>query len=201
MKQIVKYLLIGLVGTFFLTGCSSKYNAKAVKLTYNDDDCEFFHKKTKEILDISPNTCEFSKDNDMIGLIAIGDSSSFTATAYNNSTFALLQAASEATIKDKHTHFAFVYPETISNMHGALESTAEEFQKKCEIGIDDLFTFSKDPCKIHIGPTLTYGEIAVYDNEQEHVITYDAQKVLAYIKKNDLYDENVDPILQKLNDR
>lgn len=200
MKQIVKYLLIGLVGTFFLTGCSSKYNATAIDFKKDKNECTAFHDFTKK--DMRKNdTCDYLEEYEIIAISAIGDSSPFRATAYNNSTFALLQASAEATMLKKNAHFAFVYPEQISNMSGVLDSTAKEFQKKCEIGIDDLFTFNIDPCKIHERPRVTYGEIAIFNGERHDVITYNAKDVIAYLKKNDLYDENVKPILMFPKDK
>lgn len=130
---------------------------------------------------------KISEDCD--GLLVAGVSSfssyGFKFKIYNNSTVATIQAAADATLLRGKKYFAITRPSKIANTDGILINTAEEFIDECSYRI-----LNYDPCGIHKTSGMRTGfiDINTYSKQQDDVITYSAEDVIRYLKKNDQYD-------------
>lgn len=180
-KLLLSILSLGFI--FLFTGCGAR-NGYAFKMTKDLDKCIAHSNKYKE----NSAFCALTPDHDLINIEGIGDNSSFTIPQYNNSTAAGLQVAAEATLQKKHNYFAIAYPPKLSNFHGSLINTPEGYFEACNINTGNVFSFNVDPCNFHYRPRVANIVIETYKERPEDVLTYDANEILEYLKKEDLFD-------------
>lgn len=180
-KLLLSILSLGFI--FLFTGCGSKHGY-AFKMTKNIEQCTTHSNKYKT----SSAFCALVSDHNLINITGTGENSSFTIPQYNNSTAAGLQVAAEATLQKKHNYFAIAYPPKLSNFHGSLINTPEGYFEECKINTGNVLSFNIDPCEFHYRPRVVYLGIETYQDRPEDVLTYDANEVLEYLKKEDLFD-------------
>jgi hypothetical protein len=186
MKLKTVILTIGIVGAGFLfTGCSSK-GGYTFELKQDVMKCSNHFNRNK----IDSSVCELAKDNNLMVVVGIGDASMLTTGAFNNSTAAAIQVAAEATLKREHNYFAIVLPEQISNFKGSMINTPEEFFKKCEIDLGNVFSFNKSPCRIqYVSGSPRNGRmiISTYLEQPNDTLTFNAKEVLEYLHTEKKY--------------
>lgn len=192
MKNKSLMVITPLFLILLLSGCGSRYG-QAFKITKDVKVCT--NHANKHMKDSS--FCELTINNELINVYGRGDSSMFTITRYNLSTAAGLQVASQTTIQRDHKYFAIAYPPQVSNFHGSLLNTPEDFFKKCDIGASNVVGFNLDPCNIHYHPGGTNLVIVTYSERPENVLTYDAKEVLNYLMKKERFDKKSSVSLKK----
>ena len=165
-KKILNMIIgLGLISTLF-GGCSTRYNR------------------------VQPhNTIE----NDFLVVAGSGRSAyGFIHKNYQNSTYGIIQqAANFALLRDKQ-YFAISSPSSVSNTNGSLVNTAQGFIKQCGASIGEVFSGGLDNCKIH-GSSRgheAFLTIKIFNEQQNDFLVYDAKEVVAYLKNNDLYDDD-----------
>ncbi len=118
----------------------------------------------------------------------------------NEANILALEAAALATIKIGYNYFAIDLPKgAVSNVHGSLINTTKDYIKTCNtnslgkdlaISILTLGLFrnsSKDSC--HISGNTGTGQLKIisYQNQPLNFTSYDARRVIRYLKDNKLY--------------
>ena len=104
----------------------------------------------------------------------------------------VLEAAATTTLQRGYKYFAIMKPDEISNTKGSLKNTAEELIAKCDPS-SALFISVPGAGGLHNCGTYNTNatmSIAMYNEEQVNFTVIDAQAVIDYLKKNDLYDDN-----------
>lgn len=186
MKFKTVVLTIGIAATGFLfTGCSAK-GGSSLEMKQDVTKCVNHFNNNK----IDSSVCELAKDNNLMVVIAVGDLSMFTISAFNNSTAAAIQVASEATLKRGHNYFSIILPKTISNFEGSMVNTPEEYFKRCETTIKNVVTFNNSPCRVQFvsgSPRLARMVIATYEQQPNDTLTFNAKEVLDYLIKEKKY--------------
>lgn len=183
MKNRLLLMFLPMLLVFIFTGCGARHGL-AFKLSKDVEKCTKVANKYMR----TNSFCKLTPDHDLIHVNGRGEASSFTVLAYNYSTAAGLQVAAETTLKKNHKYFAFVYPQEISNIYGSLINTPEEYLKKCDINSGNVFSFNLDPCNIHYRPRVANVVIITYKERPEETLTYDAEEVIKYLKKEDRFD-------------
>ena len=170
MNNIKRNTVIFAIIALAYSGCASKKSYVAPS-------------KTQE------NTYYISADS---GLSDFG----FVHTKYNNTMYAALQLSAKTTLDNGFNYFEIKAPKSISNTaDGSMTNTAKEFIEKCKAGHTAVFTGSLDNCNIHPYGNRTNAGASVMDIKlhklpQKKVLVYDAKKIISYLKKNDLFDNN-----------
>lgn len=187
MKYIVffKFIFLSLLTTLIVTGCGA-YHGEAFEVTKNKQKCFNFANKHMKNSDF----CLKTKEYDLVNIYARSGNSLIESERYNKSNAAGLQVAAETTLAKKHNFFAIVYPPKLSTFDGSLVSTPEEFLKKCDVGLKNIYTFSLDPCSIHYHPRGVNLIIATFEQKPLKALVFDAKEVLKYLKDNDRYDKD-----------
>jgi len=104
----------------------------------------------------------------------------------------VLEAAAITTLQKGYKYFAIIKPDEISNTKGSLRNTAKELIAKCD---PNSALFLSIPGAEGLHKCGTYGthaymKIAMYNKEQVNFTVINAQDVIDYLKKEDLYDDN-----------
>lgn len=183
MKNRLLLMFLPMLLVFIFTGCGSK-QGMAFNVTKDIEKCTTFANKYRN----SNSFCNLTAEYDLIHITGVGESSMFTIPNYNNSTAAAIQVAAETTLKKKHNYFSIAYPEKLSNFQGSLTNTPEGYFKECDIDTTNVFSFNNDPCGFHYSPRVVYLAIETYLERPENVLTYDANEVLNYLKKEKRFD-------------
>ncbi len=186
MKRTIFTTIVIIGASVLFTGCGS-YTGGALELNHNKKTCQItFNKFLKDT-----SACELAEKNDLVVVDGRGDSSMLTHVMYNKSTAAVLQVASEITIKKKDNFFAIAHPTLLSNFQGSLINTPQSYLEKCEINAGNVLTFNADPCNLHPRKkreaTLA---IVTYKEQPNDVLTFNAKEVLNYLKEKNLFDPN-----------
>ena len=104
----------------------------------------------------------------------------------------VLEAAAAVTLQRGYKYFAILKPDEISNIKGSLKNTAKELIAQCDPS-STLFISIPGAGGLHKCGTYNTNatmKIAMYNEEQVNFTVIDAQAVLDYLKKHDLYDDN-----------
>ncbi len=133
------------------------------------------------------------KNNNTYLIVARSERSAygFTHLNYVNSTYAVLQQASNFAISKNKKYFTIIAPKTVSSLDGSLINTAKGFIEKCSANTGDVFVGGLDKCGIHGKSAGHEGiiQIKLFDEEQDKVLVYNAKNVIEYLKDNDMYDD------------
>jgi len=173
----IKSYIIGVASIgLLLSGCGSKAGAV---LPANQKSCQ--------ILKYQNEYCQ--NNQDVYVIEGLGDPSIITHINLNNSTIAALQIAAKTTLDKEKRFFSIIEPNILSNTNGSMINNAQEYFKKCEIGLDGAF-INRDPCSLHIRNARTgIMMIKVFDKQPSDTLTYDAQEVMDYLKQSDKLQE------------
>lgn len=104
----------------------------------------------------------------------------------------VLEAAATTTLKQGYKYFAILKPDVISNIKGSLSNTGKELIEKCDPNAA-LFISIPGAGGLHkcgTNNTRAYLSIAMYNEEQNDFTVIDAQKLVDYLKENNLFDDN-----------
>jgi len=175
MKKITTMVLSTIVGLIF-SGCAAKFVKQATDYSadYNRPVYKYY--------------------------IATGDNSMTYDARSEKLNATTLQIAAEQTLNKGYKYFAFVFPKQISNVDGSLINTPEEFFKKCNSSFGYLKRVATlgayNPyrkCGINTdggGITGKFG-IIMFKKRPKDILVYDAKYVLDYLKKHNLYDDDI----------
>ena len=101
-----------------------------------------------------------------------------------------LEAAAESTLQKGFKYFAITSPKEIANTKGSLKNTAQELLEACSpsslLALSIPGAGGLHKCGTH--NTRAQFLIAMYNEEQTNFTVINAQKVIDYLKENDLYD-------------
>jgi hypothetical protein len=134
------------------------------------------------------------KDGSAVATIKIRNSVGTPSWSINerNALEDALQVAAEATISKGYKYFAFFSPNEISNVKaGSLINTAEEFLEKCDPSNADLLANIAGGVGLHkcgVYNNSATMVIIMHHEQQDNYVTYDAQAVVDYLKREDIYD-------------
>ncbi len=132
MKKIILKTGLVLGAIFLLSGCGAKYN--------------YIQKHTKS-------------DNHSIEAMSSFSTFGITNKKYTNSTYAVIQQASEFVISKDYNYFTITSPGPVANTQGIIMNTAKEFIDKCSAGGLAVFSGGLDDCLIHKGTNGWYAKI------------------------------------------
>lgn len=126
--------------------------------------------------------------------IKVSNGSGAPSWSYNESKAFrnVLEAAATSTLEKGYKYFAIYTPNEISNTKGSLANTAEELIAKCDPS-SALFISVPGAGGLHkcgTYNTTAKMQIVMFNEEQEKHTVIDAQKVIDYLKANELYDDN-----------
>jgi len=132
-----------------------------------------------------------------------GNSLSRASDIEESAYFTIQHVASIALAKG-NKYFAIYRPKAMSNFEGSTITSMEEFVKKCGTGSGAgfasafrAFGLNSYYCNISGVPLVHHGfvEVAFYKEEPSHVLVWNAQDVIDYLKKEKLYKEyNVEEV-------
>lgn len=178
-------IALAIVGVF--SGCTSKQGS-ALEMTNVVDDCVAVLAKNN----LNTNVCQLVQDNQIIFLADLDESMKYSYTMYNSSNAAVLQMAAVYTLKKGDNHFAIAYPSKISNYEGSSVHTAQEFFEQCDVHIGDFVMLKTNPCDLHTS-NKKIGQIGIvtFKEEPKDLKTYNANKVIHYLKHEDRYIEEL----------
>jgi len=112
-----------------------------------------------------------------------------------DSGLAILERAARNTLDSNNTHFAIYAPFALSNFKGNTITSLKEFQETClasgaaAVGsMFDAFGIGDNACNLasSINQNESYLEYVMYDKKQDDILTWDAQKLLNDMKKEEL---------------
>lgn len=172
-----KFYVIGVlsIGLFF-SGCGSKAGSV---LPANEKLCQIVKYKN--------DYCQ--NNQDVYVVEGLGDANIITHMNLNNSTRAVLQIAAKTTLDKGKKYFAIIEPSLLSNSGASMINTAQEYLKKCEIGLDGSF-FNGDPCSLHIrSPRIGIMMIKIFEEQPSEILTFNAKEVMDYLKESDKLQE------------
>jgi len=109
-----------------------------------------------------------------------------------------IETAATLTLKKEYKYFAIVKPDEISNLNGSLINTAEEVIEKCSPS--KILQFNFHGLGLHkCGTRNTSARlvIAMYKEQPNDFPTYNAKKVIEYLKSKDLYEGQGVEIVEK----
>ena len=178
-------IALAIVGVF--SGCASKQGS-ALEMTNVVDDCVAVLAKNN----LNTNVCQLVQDNQIIFLADLDESMKYSYTMYNSSNAAVLQMAAVYTLKKGDNHFAIAYPSKISNYEGSSMHTAQEFFEQCDVHIGDFVMLKTNPCDLHTS-NKQIGQIGIvtFKEEPKDLKTYNANKVIHYLKHEDRFTEEL----------
>jgi len=192
MKSILKYLFLA-AAIFLLSGCSVKQQTKAYTTKDNEIPLEYFDKMVYDAHRAKLPTQEITESGyDVVTLITRSGYSNFNHILYNKSTRATLQQAARVTLFEKYKYFAFTHPKMISNFHGSLINTAEEYLEQCEINVGHVLVGGLNACQFNVKPNKTITQIIMLNNPPNDFLVYDAQQVINYLKSKDLFEDEIE---------
>lgn len=170
-----------------LTGCATKQGS-AMEMTNVVDDCTTLMSKNN----LNTSVCQLVQDNQIIFLADLDESMKYSYTMYNDSNAAILQMAAVYTLKKGDNHFAIAYPSKISNYEGSSIHTAKEFFEQCDIHIGNFVMLNTNPCELQTN-NKKIGQIGIvtFKEEPQNLKTYNANKVMHYLKHEDRYTEEL----------
>jgi beta-xylosidase len=146
----------------------------------------------KNNLKVELSTAEVASQNyDVITIITRSDFSSFKNVTSNFISEATIQQAAAVTLKDNKKFFAFVHPRLVSNYHGSLMNTAEEFLDLCYINVAEFFVKGGNPCHFNIKPNKSMVQIVALNEQPNDFVVYNAQAVIDYLKANNIYADEI----------
>lgn len=182
MKCIKWQWALSVLVLSLLMGCASKEGA-ALEMTNNEDKCiDVLSNRNADM-----SLCELVGEHNIIFLSQTEDSIKYIHTMYNNSNAAALQMAAEYTLKKGDKYFAIAYPSGLSNFSGSFIDTPQEYFSRCNIGIGKFLLFNTDPCEIHSNVDLGQLGIVTYFEKPSKVLSYNANDVIKYLKKENVY--------------
>lgn len=178
-------IALAIVGVF--SGCASKQGS-ALEMTNVVDDCVAVLAKNN----LNTNVCQLAEDNQIIFLADLDESMKYSYTMYNSSNAAVLQMAAVYTLKKGDNHFAIAYPNKISNYEASSMHTAQEFFEQCDVHIGDFVMLKTNPCDLHTS-NKKIGQIGIvtFKEEPKDLKTYNANKVIHYLKHEDRFTEEL----------
>jgi hypothetical protein len=184
-KIILKSSIALITASFLFSGCSVKSGAAYVNPEQNPESVRLCN-----IFDKPGGLCSIKEESILIFGLSNLSNYGFKNLSYTNAAAGALQAAAESTKLKGKTHFAIIYPDAISARNGVLMNTAEEFMDKCKLTVADILTFSGNSCNIFPDKQVPYAQMAIkiYDSEQVDIVTYNADDVIASLKKEGKYD-------------
>ena len=167
-----------------VTGCSSHSVGKPYDITMIESHPEYQQKLTNDVYLIATH-------NDSSKSIS-------RASDIEESAYFTLQRAAEVTLARGDKYFAVNAPQAMSNLNGSTINTMEDFIEKCGTSAGgsmgsmfDAFGANNYYCNISGVKIVHYGyiEVAFFKEQPDHVLVWDAQAVIDYLKKEDLYKE------------
>lgn len=186
MKRINWQFALAILVVSLLTGCASKEGA-ALEMTNNEYKCiDVLSNRNADM-----SLCELVGQNNIIFLAPTNDSIKYMHNMYNNANATALQMAAEYTIKKGDKYFAIAYPSGLSNFSGSFIDTPQEYFNRCNIGIGKFLMFNTDPCEIHSNVDLGQLGIVTYREKPGNVLTYNANDVIKYLKKESAYTKDL----------
>ena len=127
-------------------------------------------------------------------MIKISNGSGAPSWSYNETKAFrnALEAAATITLNKGFKYFAIVKPTEISNISGSLRNTAKELIEVCSPSSAMVLNIPGNSSlhKCGVYNTRANMQIAMYNEEQNDFTVINAQKVIDYLKANDLYDDN-----------
>lgn len=165
-----------------LTGCASK-EGTALEMTNNEDKCiDVLNNRNADM-----SLCELVAEHNIVFLSQTNKPIKYMHTVYNNSNAAALQMAAEYTLKKGDKYFAIAYPSGLSNFSGSFIDTPKEYFNQCNVSIGKFLMFNTDPCEIHSNVDLGQLGIVTYLEKPNNVLSYNANDVIKYLKKENIY--------------
>lgn len=135
----------------------------------------------------------YSNDKELHAQIQIRNGTGYPSWASNESEAFrnALQAAARATLNKEYKYFAIIAPQSISNVDGSIKNTAKEVIEFCTPGSMMALNFAGGTGLHKCGTYNTNAKIAIalFNEEQNDFVVYNAQEVVDYYHAEDIYDD------------
>lgn len=164
MKQFSKFILLPLSAVALFTGCS-------VKEGY-----------------VNYRPVETGKSEITTAVTGADGVTLLRSTMKNRAAFRVLQVTAEIAQKHGDKYFAIVEPASISNEHGNMMNTAEEYIKECgDYNFVEGVVLATH-CEGLVN-SANWGRLKVisFKEKPTNLLTYDVEAVLSVVKMNSFY--------------